>query len=129
MKKLPNISLQNTDSGGQIKNNDSPLDIETVDLSRIHYLSGPISVEDAEPGDILEVEILDVQPLSGENWGFTGIFDVNNGGGFLSDTYKKASKAIWDFEGIYASSRHVPGVKFVGESLVNYFTRGTCLTC
>ena len=35
----------------------------TLDLGRIHPLTGPIHVEGAEPGDILEVEILDVAPL------------------------------------------------------------------
>ena len=33
-------------------------------------------------------------------WGFTGLFDHNNGGGFLSDIYREARKAIWDFSGI-----------------------------
>jgi formamidase len=28
--------------------------------------------------------------------------------------YPKAAKAIWDFEGIYCSSRHIPGVRFPG---------------
>jgi formamidase len=28
----------------------------------------------------------------------------------------KACKAIWDFHGIYATSRHVPGVRFAGIS-------------
>jgi acetamidase/formamidase len=35
----------------------------TLDLGRIHPLTGPVEVEGAEPGDILEVEILDVSPL------------------------------------------------------------------
>jgi acetamidase/formamidase len=35
----------------------------TIDLGRIHPLTGPVFVEGAEPGDILEVEILDVSPL------------------------------------------------------------------
>jgi acetamidase/formamidase len=35
----------------------------TLDLGRIHPLTGPVWVEGAEPGDILEVEILDVAPL------------------------------------------------------------------
>ncbi|HWN60087.1 MAG TPA: acetamidase/formamidase family protein [Streptosporangiaceae bacterium] len=34
-----------------------------LDLARVHPLTGPIEVEGAEPGDILEVEILDVAPL------------------------------------------------------------------
>jgi formamidase len=47
-------------------------------------------------------------------WGFTGIFDQNNGGGFLSDIYPEARKAIWDFSGIYATSRHIKNVRFAG---------------
>src|SRR4051794_40687303 len=35
----------------------------TLDLGRIHPLTGPVAVEDAEPGDVLEVEILDVSPI------------------------------------------------------------------
>ena len=35
----------------------------TVDLARVHPLTGPVEVEGAEPGDILEVEVLDVAPL------------------------------------------------------------------
>ena len=80
----------------------------------MHNLSGPFRVEDKEgkpalPGDLLVVEICDLGPLTGYEWGFTGIFDRENGGGFLTDHFPEACKAIWDFEGIYCSSRHVPG--------------------
>jgi acetamidase/formamidase len=34
-------------------------DIKDVDLSKCHNLSGPISIEGAEPGDCLIVDILD----------------------------------------------------------------------
>jgi formamidase len=68
-------------------------------------LTGPFHIEGAEPGDTLVVEILDVQPLDRHPWGFTGIFDKGNGGGFLDDIYPKAAKAIWDLEGIFCSSR------------------------
>ena len=99
---------------GQIKNDDDPSDIETVDLSIVHVLSGPIRVEGAEPGDILVVDLLDIGALAGDEWGFTGIFSRENGGGFLTDHYPKASKACWDLQGIYTSSRHIPGVRFAG---------------
>lgn len=101
-------------TGGQIGNNDSADDVKNIDLTRIHYLSGPFEVETAEPGDVLLVEIMDVQPLERQLWGFTGIFDKDNGGGFLDEIYPTAAKAIWDFEGIYCSSRHIPHVKFPG---------------
>ena len=99
---------------GQIKNNDSPDDIRDVDLTRVHVLSGPIYVNGAQPGDILVVDILDIGALSGDEWGFTGIFAKENGGGFLTDYYPNPAKAIWDLQGIYTSSRHIPGVRFAG---------------
>ncbi len=99
---------------GQIKNDDSPNDVRDVDLSVVHVLSGPIEVSGAKPGDILVVDILDIGCLPGDEWGFTGIFARNNGGGFLTDHYPDAAKAIWDLNGIYATSRHIPGVRFAG---------------
>ncbi|KAK6080041.1 formamidase [Seiridium cupressi] len=73
-------------TGGQIGNNDSADDVRNVDLTKIHYLTGPFEIEGAQPGDLLLVEIMDVQPF----------------------------QAIWDFEGIYCTSRHIPHVKFAG---------------
>ena len=99
---------------GQIKDNDDPSDVEKVDLTVVHVLSGPIWVNGAQPGDILVVDLLDIGAIQGDEWGFTGIFAKENGGGFLTDHYPQAAKAIWDFQGIYTSSRHIPGVKFAG---------------
>lgn len=101
-------------TGGQIGNNDSANDIRDVDLTQVHYLSGPIGVEGAEPGDLMVVDILDVGTFEDKQWGFNGIFAKENGGGFLVDHYPDAKKSIWDFHGIYTSSRHVPNVKFAG---------------
>jgi formamidase len=82
---------------GQIANNDSPDDIRDVDLTVVHVLSGPIWVNGAEPGDILVVDLLE-----------------KNGGGFLTDHFPNPAKAVWDFQGIYTTSRHIPGVRFAG---------------
>ncbi|KAI1760903.1 formamidase [Hypoxylon sp. FL1150] len=101
-------------TGGQIGNNDSADDIRNVDLTKVHCLTGPFEVEGAQPGDILLVEIMDVQPFQDHPWGFTGVFHKANGGGFLDEIYPSAAKAIWDFEGIFATSRHIPHVKFAG---------------
>lgn len=101
-------------TGGQIKNDDSAADIHNVDLNQVHYLSGPVAVRGAEPDDLLVVDIIDIGPLADSEWGFTGIFARENGGGFLTDYYPKAYKAIWDFDGDYATSRHIPGVRFAG---------------
>jgi formamidase len=101
-------------TGGQIGNNDSANDVRDVDLTQVHYLSGPIGVEGAEPGDLMVVEILDVGTFEDSQWGFNGIFAKENGGGFLVDHYPDARKSIWDFHGIFTTSRHVPNVKFAG---------------
>lgn len=76
-------------TGGQIGNNDSADDVRDVDLTKIHYLTGPFEIETAEPGDVLVVEIQDVQPMQDQPWGFTGIFAKENGGGFLDELYPK----------------------------------------
>jgi formamidase len=105
----------------QIGNNDSANDVRDVDLTPAHMLSGPIAVEGAEPGDLLIVDILDLGPVPqevgdapGQGWGYTGIFAKQNGGGFLTDYYPDAYKAIWDFHGQVATSRHIPGVRYTG---------------
>lgn len=83
-------------------------------MNQVHYLSGPIRVLDmdgipAKPGDLLSVEICNLGPLPGDEWGYTATFDRENGGGFLTDHFPCATKAIWYFEGIYAYSPHIPG--------------------
>ncbi len=99
---------------GQVGNNDDPSDIKYANLNRVHVLSGPVHVNGVEPGDLLVVDILDIGAFPEHEWGFNGIFDKKNGGSFLVDHYPDAQKSIWDFNGVYATSRHVPGVEFAG---------------
>ncbi|MFQ6748460.1 acetamidase/formamidase family protein, partial [Bordetella pertussis] len=80
-------------TGGQISNDDSANDVRDVDLTRVHYLSGPFGVKGAEPGDLLVVDLLDVGALPESAWGFTGIFARENGGGFLCEHFPDARKA------------------------------------
>ena len=44
--------------------------IASLDWNRVYPLAGPIEVRDAEPGDVLAVEVLD---LHTEGWGWTAI--------------------------------------------------------
>lgn len=107
---------------GAIHNDDSAEDILNAPLDTVHKLSGPFAIEGAKPGDLLIVDILDVGPipqedsgpLAGQGWGYTGIFAKKNGGGFLSDQFPDAYKAVWDFTGQVATSRHIPEVAFEG---------------
>ncbi|MFI0467306.1 formamidase [Saccharopolyspora sp. 5N102] len=105
----------------QLGNNDSANDVRDVDLDLTHMLSGPIGVEGAEPGDLLIVDILDLGPVPqetgeapGQGWGYTGVFAKVNGGGFLTDYFPDAYKAIWDFHGQQCTSRHLPGIRYTG---------------
>ena len=79
-------------------------------MFQTHYRSGPFRVVDAagvptSPGDLLAVCFL----VMTDEWGYTGIFERENGYGFLTDHFPSARKAIWYFEGIYAHSPHIPG--------------------
>ncbi len=44
--------------------------LTNIDFSQLYPLAGPIYVKDAQPGDILQVEMLRLDPLE---WGWTGI--------------------------------------------------------
>lgn len=101
-------------TGGQIGNNDSAEDVRDVDLTQVHFLTGPVEVEGAEPGDLLVVDILDIGAFEESQWGFNGFFSRNNGGGFLTNHFPDAQKSIWDFRGMETRSRHIPGVSFMG---------------
>ena len=101
-------------TGGYIKNDDSADDVRDIDLSTVHFLSGPVGVNGAEPGDLLVVDLLDIGAKSDSLWGFNGFFSKKNGGGFLTEHFPKAQKSIWDFHGMFTSSRHVPGVSYAG---------------
>lgn len=101
-------------TGGQIANNDDAADVRDVELEQVHFLSGPIGVKGAEPGDLLVVEILDIGAKPDSLWGFNGFFSKQNGGGFLTEHFPEAQKSIWDLQGMFTTSRHVPGVKYAG---------------
>ncbi|MHB0973233.1 MAG: formamidase [Thiobacillus sp.] len=101
-------------TGGYIKNNDSADDVRDIDLTTVHFLSGPVGVKGAKPGDLLVVELLDIGAKQDSLWGFNGFFSKQNGGGFLTEHFPLAQKSIWDIEGMFTRSRHVPGVSYAG---------------
>ena len=72
---------------------------------RVHPLTGPVYVKDAEPGDLLEVEYLDIVP---EPYGWTR---CGPGTGFLPDLVSEPFLAHWDIADGFATSEQVPGVR------------------
>ncbi len=77
-------------TGGFIKNDDDASDVRDIDLSIVHFLSGPIGVKGAEPGDLLVVDLLDIGGKPESQWGFNGFFSKQNGGGFLTEHFPLA---------------------------------------
>jgi len=82
-------------TGGQFSIDSTVDDFESVDMDRVHTLTGPIYVEGADVGDTLAVELLELEP---GDWGWTG---MSPHFGFLGDenqetafkTYKLDKKA------------------------------------
>ncbi|HLJ13165.1 MAG TPA: acetamidase/formamidase family protein [Bryobacteraceae bacterium] len=74
-------------------------------LSIVHPLTGPVFINGAEPGDLLEVHIVDIAPQA---FGYTAILP---GFGFLRDYFPTFFLAKWKIEGGYAESPDLPGVR------------------
>jgi formamidase len=77
-------------------------------LDRLHPLTGPVYIEGAEPGDLLDIEIVDIEP---DSYGYT--VEVP-GFGFLRDEFPEPFKVSWDIAGGWATSRDLPGVRIPG---------------
>ena len=73
-----------------------------IDKTRIHALTGPVSVAGAEPGDALEIEILEFQH---EGWAWTSIMP---GMGALGDEFAEPSLHFWKLDEL--QTRSLPGV-------------------
>jgi acetamidase/formamidase len=72
--KVPNGSVieayTQEATGGQLNINSTLEDFENVNMDKVHTLTGPIYIEGAEVGDVLAVELLDLEP---GDWGWTGM--------------------------------------------------------
>jgi formamidase len=90
----------------------SPED-EQFDLERLHPLTGPFFVEGAAPGDLLSVEILEVEPRS---FGWSGVYP--GGHGLMGDAVESTLVARWTIEDGVARSPQIPGVAIPGAPFV-----------
>jgi formamidase len=85
--------------------------LETVgapNLDVVHPLTGPVYVEGAQPGDLLEIEILDVEP---DTYGYTVQVP---GFGFLRDVFPDPFMVRWHLADGWATSDDLPGVRIPG---------------
>jgi acetamidase/formamidase len=69
-----------------------------IDRDRIHALTGPIFIDGAEPGDILQVDIAEV---AHKGWGWTSVV---NGLGFLKQRFAEPFFFVWKLEGEVSKS-------------------------
>lgn len=90
---------------GAITPQTSAADLHRVDLDLVHPLTGPVFINGAEPGDLLEVHILDIAP---QPFGFTVIVP---GFGFLRDYFPTPFLVKWSIDGSAAVSPDLPGVR------------------
>ncbi|TMQ11534.1 MAG: acetamidase/formamidase family protein [Deltaproteobacteria bacterium] len=93
---------------GQITSASNADDVSRADLRPAHALTGPVYIEGAEPGDLLEVKIQAVQP---EAFGFTVQVP---GFSFLRDLFPEPHIVRWDIKDGFAQSRDLPGVRVPG---------------
>ena len=84
-------------------------DVAGLDLGPVHPLTGPVYVRGAEPGDLLEVELVEIEADPWEQWGYT--IQVP-GFGFLRDDFPESFIVHWRLHGNgYAESEQLPGVR------------------
>ncbi len=74
-----------------------------VNLDRLHPLTGPVYIAGAEPGDLLDIEIIHIEPAS---YGYTAEVP---GFGFLRDEFPEPFKVDWILADGWATSADLPG--------------------
>lgn len=93
---------------GMVSRNTTAEDLSHIEMGRIHPLTGPIHIEGAEAGDLLEVEIVEVEPQS---FGFTLLMP---GFGMLRDYFPDPFIVTWEIADGVATSAQLPGIKIPG---------------
>ncbi|WP_077328867.1 acetamidase/formamidase family protein [Virgibacillus siamensis] len=85
------ISYEITESsGGQFSRNSNAEHVRNMDFEKVNPVAGPIYVKGAQPGDTLEIEMLDFRQL---DWGWTAIIP---GFGLLADTFSEPAIKTYD---------------------------------
>lgn len=106
------LEFEITDAGGgQFTRASTRADIAKLDFARVNPVAGPIYVAGAEPGDALEVEILDFAPSS---WGWTAIIP---GFGLLADQFTDPFLHISEYDAdrvAFTDQIHLPTRPFTG---------------
>jgi acetamidase/formamidase len=79
-------------AGGQLSGASSAADIGRLDFSRINPVTGPVHIDGAEPGDILQVTVLSFAP---SGWGWTANIP---GFGLLAEEFREPALHLWRYD-------------------------------
>ncbi|HVH64416.1 MAG TPA: acetamidase/formamidase family protein [Candidatus Acidoferrum sp.] len=93
---------------GQLTQDSTSADAGNVNLNVVHPLTGPVYIEGAEPGDLLEVKILEIEPAA---FGFTCQIP---GFGFLRDSFTEPYLVRWRIADGFAESEDLPRIRIKG---------------
>jgi acetamidase/formamidase len=85
-------------SGAQVHPAMTVAEFLSIDRGRIHALTGPVYVEGAEPGDVLEINVLEV---THKGWGWSS---VTAGLGFLKERFADPYLFHWQLESAVSRS-------------------------
>jgi formamidase len=89
---------------GQLTRESSHADAATLDLGLGHPLTGPVYVTGAEPGDVLEIELLRYET---DDFGTTAVIP---GFGYLADLFTDPYLVKWEIRDGLARAAELPGV-------------------
>jgi formamidase len=107
------IGIETLDAfDGQVKPETTAEQVGQLNLQLVHPLTGPVYVKGAEPGDILEVTVVEITP---QPFGFTVQVP---GFGFLRDVFADPFIVRWTIAGGFATSADLPGVRLPGASFM-----------
>jgi acetamidase/formamidase len=80
-------------SGGQVQPGMTAAELLIIDRTRIHALTGPVWVEGAVPGDVLQIDVLSTRHAG---WGWSSVIE---GLGFLKDRFREPYLFHWQLSG------------------------------
>jgi formamidase len=93
---------------GALKPGATVADFDKIDVGAVHPLTGPVLVKGAKPGDMLEIEFLDIAPQP------TAFSAIVPGLGFLRDVMTEPFLVHWKLRDGWATSEQIPGVRIPG---------------
>ena len=101
-------------SGAQLSPESTVEDVERLDFGKVNPVTGPVLIDEAEPGDALKVTLLGFEP---SGWGWTANIP---GFGLLADQFPDPALNLWRYDpatlapALFGASAKVPLKPFCG---------------